>query len=447
MYVYDTEIQKNLLKTKDLDLKKTVEFCRIAEITKTQTQTLQEKSTVLEVRAKKFGKKLDMPSKFQGFQNKNFSKDFNCNSNKNVISSGNFNKKNVVSYNGNFNRSTNITNNNKCYRCNYVHFNRPCPAMGKKCSKCGGVNHFASVCRNKKIKEVIYEQSSDDEISNLFIDSLCVATVNKNKTSAWIESLKVEGEIIKFKLDTGSEVNIIPLKIFKTIRKELSLIPTDFKLETYGGFKIKPMGSVNLKVEFKSAKKLLNFIVADVSSNPILGLSSSVELGLLKRVDYTGIINKKEKIINEYKENFNGIGKFPIKAHIPLNEKILPIIKPSRRIPFSIRDGVKKKLDEMEKVGIIDKIDQPKGWVSNLVIVEKPNKSLRLCLDPRDLNLNIRKEPCLIPTLDDLRYALKDMKYFSVLDLKEGFWQVELDEFSSNNCGFSTLWYESVDFI
>lgn len=63
---------------------------------------------------------------------------------------------------------------------------------------------------------------------------------------------------------------------------------------------------------------------------------------------------------------------------------------------------------------------------------------MRLCLDPQELNKYIRKENVLIPTLDDVVAQLSGKKYFSVLDLKDGFWQVELDELSSNYCTFST---------
>ena len=35
---------------------------------------------------------------------------------------------------------------------------------------------------------------------------------------------------------------------------------------------------------------------------------------------------------------------------------------------------------------VIEKVTEPKDWVNSLVIVEKPNRKLILCLDPKDLN-------------------------------------------------------------
>lgn len=61
----------------------------------------------------------------------------------------------------------------------------------------------------------------------------------------------------------------------------------------------------------------------------------------------------------------------------------------------------------MEKRGIISKFEEPTEWLSNLVIIEKPDKSLRIFLDPRDLNQALEKQFCIIPTLDEIRTKLK----------------------------------------
>lgn len=74
-----------------------------------------------------------------------------------------------------------------------------------------------------------------------------------------------------------------------------------------------------------------------------------------------------------------------------------------------------------------------------MVVIEKPDKTLRLCHDPKYLNANIVKDYCIIPCLSDLCAQLNGKQIFSVLDLKESFWQIQLDEQSSELCTFSTL--------
>ena len=62
----------------------------------------------------------------------------------------------------------------------------------------------------------------------------------------------------------------------------------------------------------------------------------------------------------------------------------------------------------------------------------KPDKkSVRVCLDPRDLNKAIRRNHFHLPTLDDVLPRLKGARVFSLLDAKDGFLQVKLSESSS----------------
>ena len=77
----------------------------------------------------------------------------------------------------------------------------------------------------------------------------------------------------------------------------------------------------------------------------------------------------------------------------------------------------------------------PTNWVHNLVIVEKKNGSLCLCLDARDLNKVVKREHYKIPTVQEISSYLAGKKVFSTLDLKHGYW---LDEPSSLLCTFNT---------
>lgn len=90
------------------------------------------------------------------------------------------------------------------------------------------------------------------------------------------------------------------------------------------------------------------------------------------------------------------------------------------------------------KTGVLCKVDQPTDWVNNLVVIEKRNGSLRLCLDPKDLNKAIKREHYRIPTIQEVSSELAGKKVFSTLDLKDGYWQVELHEESSMLCTCAT---------
>ena len=45
----------------------------------------------------------------------------------------------------------------------------------------------------------------------------------------------------------------------------------------------------------------------------------------------------------------------------------------------------------MKKTRVIRKVDEPTEWVSSVVVVEKHNGELTICLDPKDLNKEIKR--------------------------------------------------------
>ena len=82
---------------------------------------------------------------------------------------------------------------------------------------------------------------------------------------------------------------------------------------------------------------------------------------------------------------FEGLGCMDREYHIVLDETIKPVIHPPRKVPYSIQGKLKEKLSQLKVCGVVTKVDKPTPWVNNLVIVEKRDGSLRLCLDPHDL--------------------------------------------------------------
>ena len=103
----------------------------------------------------------------------------------------------------------------------------------------------------------------------------------------------------------------------------------------------------------------------------------------------------KQAIIShpKYASLFSGICHFrcsPI--HISIRRKAAPVQKPPRRVPIAMKDKLKQELDAMESQGIVSKyngLDISPEWLNSFVIVQKPNGSLHICLDPTDLNKEI----------------------------------------------------------
>ena len=114
-----------------------------------------------------------------------------------------------------------------------------------------------------------------------------------------------------------------------------------------------------------------------------------------------------------------------VKHHIELSD-YTPIKDRYRRIPPHQYDEVRKHLQEMLAVGAIRKWNSP--WASPVVLVRKKDGSLRFCIDLRKLNARTVKDAYSLPRIEDALDSLDGACLFTSLDLKSGYWQVELDE-------------------
>ena len=90
----------------------------------------------------------------------------------------------------------------------------------------------------------------------------------------------------------------------------------------------------------------------------------------------------KKKVEEMYPEIFHGLGKLTEEHRIHIKQNAPPVIHPPRKIPVALRDRLKKELDTMNRNGVINRIEELTYWVNSLVLVEKPDGSLRICLDP-----------------------------------------------------------------
>ena len=114
-----------------------------------------------------------------------------------------------------------------------------------------------------------------------------------------------------------------------------------------------------------------------------------------------------------------------VKHHIELTN-YTPIKDRYRRIPPQQYEEVRKHLKEMLDIGAIRHSNSP--WASPVVLVRKKDGSLRFCIDLRKLNARTIKDAYSIPRIEDALDSLNGACIFTSLDLKSGYWQVELDD-------------------
>jgi len=116
------------------------------------------------------------------------------------------------------------------------------------------------------------------------------------------------------------------------------------------------------------------------------------------------------------------------KAKVILKDNAIPKFLKARPLLFAVRDKVDAELDQMEKSGVIEKIDQSE-WASPLVVVPKPNGKVRITGDFKNTvnsQLCITQYPLAVP--EELFSQVSGGNKFSKLDGTNAYHQIELEE-------------------
>ena len=71
------------------------------------------------------------------------------------------------------------------------------------------------------------------------------------------------------------------------------------------------------------------------------------------------------------------------------------------------------------------------------MLVRKKDGSLRFCIDFRRLNARTKKDAYPLPCLQETMESMVGARHFSCMDLKSGFWQVQMDEESRQYTAFT----------
>ena len=101
---------------------------------------------------------------------------------------------------------------------------------------------------------------------------------------------------------------------------------------------------------------------------------------------------------------------------------------------------IEDELKRMEETGIIERVTEPTEWCEPMVLVQKSNVKLKICVDLRRLNSAVKNSRLVLPTLEDIAPKLAGTLYFSKLDTSSGLWQIPLHPDSAKLTTFMTPW-------
>ena len=120
----------------------------------------------------------------------------------------------------------------------------------------------------------------------------------------------------------------------------------------------------------------------------------------------------KDYLLQEYADVFQGIGTLPGGPYrFQLKKGYKPVQHPPRQVAVSQKPLYKAKLERFTQLGVIKEVRERTEWINSIVPVKIPDGSLRLCLDPKDLNRAIERSQWYSRTVDDILPELADSKY------------------------------------
>ncbi|GFS96286.1 hypothetical protein TNCV_16531 [Trichonephila clavipes] len=249
-------------------------------------------------------------------------------------------------------------------------------------------------------------------------------------------------------IDTGANVSIIRNDLAQKLKEKL-IWTRPRGATNRDGEKIDIHGKLKVKIRFGDTTYQHAVYVADIADPFILGLdflkehgftldfnknelrSIHEEVTIFKIEHRTESIRQKssaERLFQEFEDvfsrNSSDIGHTTLTQHRIDTADHPPIKQHPRRLPFAKQEEVGTLLREMQENDIIEPSSSP--WASPIVLVRKKDGSTRFCVDYRKLNDVTKKDSYPLPRIDDTLDTLSGHKWFSTLDLKSGYWQVEI---------------------
>lgn len=380
------------------------------------------------------------------------------------------NRSAVSERDGTANRSERDSNNNserkrapsvkRCFNCGIRdHVSADCPSksLGTKCFKCGEFGHIAAKCSKK---------------GDALKSSCVVEHSSRKKGKKYTKSVQIDGVKIEALIDTGSDISLMRadeyVKMgsprFRTTGTRFSGIGSD-EIATLGEFQARitidehsyPI-LIRVVSDTVSRQKLLigtdfldtveinskrgTITISPISKamtdgdNPLNIFQIDVEdVYEVNAIDTMHVQNEYKQAITTFIENYkpNKIIDTDVKMTIILKDDE-PVYQKARRLSQAEKNIVNAQIDEWREQGIVR--PSVSDFASPVVLVKKKDGSHRLCVDYRSLNKKIIKDRYPLPLIEDQLDQLQNSKFFSTLDLKNGFFHVRVDEASVKYTSF-----------
>lgn len=309
------------------------------------------------------------------------------------------------------------------------------PAYGQVCKKCKKENHLATKCSlngkkswppkkkkpppRKKVNALETDGSSEEELltvelSNVDVSTSDVVNVSSVGDDAFprkiYAAMDIQGKTVKMQIDSGASCNVLPKKY---LPEGTEVQKTNKLLTAYNKEQIEALGTARVSMRNPKTRKKYNaeFVIVSDNYTPLIGARAAQQMGFLvvQHHNIQLVSNNevfatsqsspltKDQVLTKFTDIFSGLGKMEGKLHLEVDESVLPVVMPPRRVPVALKEKLKEEINRLIDAGVLEKVDEPTKWVSGVVVTAKPNGKVRVCIDPRPLNEALRRShyPCL----------------------------------------------------
>ncbi|KAF9756151.1 Retrovirus-related Pol polyprotein from transposon 17.6, partial [Nosema granulosis] len=187
--------------------------------------------------------------------------------------------------------------------------------------------------------------------------------------------------------------------------------------------------SCNLRRQEEIMSKQKNSFIRETSGN---NGSKRMDFKRVKTVNrLEDLVMKYPEVFKESNEKIKYLTGEKCAIHTKQGEKV---VKRGQNVPHHLREKFEQYLNHLEKRGIIRR--SKSEWRSPIRALEKPNGDVRLVSNLMALNELVEKDPYALPLIKDIIRATQGSEVFTVIDLKEGFYHVEIEEHHKHKTAF-----------